>query len=40
MLVLIVPIFVVGLYPRVLIDVFAVGIDPIMIGFGLAGVGG
>jgi NADH-quinone oxidoreductase subunit M len=40
MLVLIVPIFVVGLYPRVLTDVFEVGINPIMTGFGLAGIGG
>jgi len=40
MLVLIIPIFVVGLYPKVLTDMFAVGIDPIMAGFGLAGFGG
>jgi NADH-quinone oxidoreductase subunit M len=40
MLVLIIPIFVVGLYPKVLTDVFAVGLNPIMAGFGLAGLGG
>jgi NADH-quinone oxidoreductase subunit M len=40
MLVLIIPIFVVGLYPKVLTDVFAVGLNPIMVGFGLAGLGG
>jgi NADH-quinone oxidoreductase subunit M len=40
MLVLIIPIFVVGLYPKVLTDVFAAGIDPIMAGFGLVGLGG
>ncbi len=40
MLVLIIPIFVVGLYPSVLTDVFAVGIDPIMAGFSLVGFGG
>jgi len=32
--VLIVPIFVVGLYPRILTDVFAAGISPILAGFG------
>lgn len=40
MIVLIVPIFVVGLYPKVLTEMFALGIDPIMVGFGLAGNGG
>jgi NADH-quinone oxidoreductase subunit M len=40
MVVLIIPIFVVGLYPKVLTEVFEVGIDPIMTGFGLAGFGG
>jgi NADH:ubiquinone oxidoreductase subunit 4 (subunit M) len=32
--VLIVPIFVVGLYPRILTDVFDAGITPIIAGFG------
>ena len=34
MLVLIIPIFVVGLYPKVLTDVFESGIAPILAGFG------
>ena len=34
MAVLIVPIFVVGLYPRILTDVFDAGITPILAGFG------
>jgi len=34
MLVLVIPIFVVGLYPKVLTDVFESGIAPILAGFG------
>jgi NADH-quinone oxidoreductase subunit M len=40
MLVLIIPIFVVGLYPKILTEMFEAGISPIMAGFAVAGFGG